>query len=146
MPKIPAFVLCWFLASSSGYAQTDDWNAVTALSPGTPLRVELETGRDVKGVLQRVDDAQLTLETRVPVIRAQIRKIERLGARRTDKFARWGFLIGALGGASWGYGSTLSNRGTWALLLGAGWGSIGALIGAINGARSQERILIYRAP
>ena len=115
MQKILALVLCWFLASSMGYAQTDDWNAVTALSPGTLLRIELGRGREAEGVLQEVDDTQLTLEERVPAPRAEIRKVEQLGVRKTGKLARWGFLIGAVSGASWGYGSTVWNRGIWAL-------------------------------
>ena len=105
MKRILVLVVCWLLASSMGYAQTDDWNAVTALSPGAPLRIQLGLGREADGVLQKADDTQLTLEKRLPAPRAEIRKVERLGIRKIGAFARWGFLIGAASGASWGYGS-----------------------------------------
>jgi hypothetical protein len=55
----------------------------------------------------------------------------------------WGLAIGVAGGAALG---TLAetNQGTWMAMLSAGWGGIGALIGAING-RDRSRTLVYES-
>jgi hypothetical protein len=139
-------VACWLLASSIGYAQSDNWNAVTALAPGTRLRVELARGQTADGILKVVDDLQLTLERKVPAPRAAVRKVKRLGLPRTREFAKWGLLIGAVTGASLAYATVERSKGAWALLQSVGWGSIGAAIGATEGAQSPRLTMVYRAP
>ena len=117
MQKAVSVSICWLLASSMGYAQSD-WSSVTALSPGTRLRIESVRAGDAKGLLLAVDDGQLTLRGKPPAARADIRKVEQLGDRQTGRFAKRGFLIGF-------------------------WG---AVIGAIDGAQSRERTIVYTAP
>jgi hypothetical protein len=146
MQRAMGVVVCWLVACSVGHAQSGDWNSVTALSPGTRLRIELVRRRQAEGILQNVDDAQLTLVKRVPAPRTEIRKIERLGHPSVGKFARWGFLVGVVSGASLAYATAEGSKGAWALFQSVGWGSIGALIGSIDGAQSRERIPIYEAP
>ena len=89
---------------------------------------------------------QLTLQGKPPAVRDQIRKVEQLGSTRTGKLAKWGFLIGAVTGASLAYASVEGSKGPWVLGQSVGWGAIGALIGAIEGRQSRERVLIYRSP
>jgi len=137
--------MCWLLASSIGSAQSD-WGAVAAIPPGTQLRLEAERGRRAEGTLEVVDHTQLTLQGKSPAPRTLIRKVERLGATRTSKFAKWGFLIGAVGGVALGYSVVETNKGPWALRMGFGWGAIGAAIGALDGLHSRERTLIYQNP
>ena len=142
MQKITCVVLCWLLASSIGYAQSD-WSALTTLTPGSRLRIESLRGGHAEGILQAVDDVQLTLEKRPAAPRAEIRKVKLLAAPRTGRFAKWGFLIGGVGGASLAYATAEGSKGTWALLQGVGWGAIGALIGAIDGRQSRERVPVF---
>jgi hypothetical protein len=145
MQKVACVMMCWIFASSIGYAQSD-WGAVTATPPGTRLRIEAQKGRQVEGVLEAVDDTQLTLQRKPPAARADIRKVERLGAPRTAKLAKWGFLVGAVSGAALSYAVVETNKGPWAARMSVGWGAIGAAIGAISGARSPKRSLIYMNP
>ena len=148
MQRTTCIFVCWLLLSSHGYAQSD-WTAVTAIAPGTPLRIELDQGRYAEGGLQAADDTQVTLLRRARTLaapRADVRKIERLGARKTAKRAGWGFLIGTVGGAILGYSVTETNRGAWAARMAVGWGDIAGLIGTIDGFHARERILLYRSP
>jgi uncharacterized membrane protein YgcG len=145
MQKATCVVMCWLLASSIGYAQSD-WSAVTALPSGTRVRIEAERGRYAQGVLQAVDDMQITLQKKPPATRADIRKVELLGAHQTARFAKRGFIIGAVAGISMSYATAQRSKGAWALFLGGSWGAIGALIGATDGIQSRESVVVFRAP
>jgi hypothetical protein len=96
-----------------------------------------------------VEDTQLTLLVRnkqFVIPRSAIAKIEQLGQDQMAKKARRGALIGAAGGVIQAYALAEANKGGFALMLAAGWAAIGAVIGATDGARDRERILVYRAP
>ncbi len=138
---------CSFVAPT--YAQSD-WSAVTALPPGTPLRIEGERGRHAEGELQAVDDMQLTLRGKTPAARGDIRKVERLGRYQVGQHARRGFWIGAVAGSIVGWiGFPKAPRNTRILVSlwqGAAWGVTGMLIGALDGMESRKGITIYKAP
>ena len=145
MQKAVSVSICWLLASSMGYAQSD-WSSVTALSPGTRLRIESVRAGDAKGLLLAVDDGQLTLRGKPPAARADIRKVEQLGDRQTGRFAKRGFLVGAVLGGTIGYFRVESSKGLFAAWLTVNYGFWGAVIGAIDGAQSRERTIVSRAP
>lgn len=146
MRKAICVLMCWLLSPSLGYAQSD-WEAVKALAPGTPLRIDVDRGRYAEGTLQAIDDTQITIvrNTRVTTAsRAEVRQVERVGARQTAKRAGWGLVIGAVGGAILGYAATETNKGAWAARMALGWGAIGGVIGAIDGVHARERTVVYR--
>jgi hypothetical protein len=145
MQKAVSVLICWLLASSMGYAQSD-WSAVTALSPGTRLRIESVRGGEAKGLLRAVDDGQLILQGKPPAKRADISKVEQLGDRQTGRFAKRGFLIGGVLGGTIGYFRVESSKGLFAAWMTVNYGFWGAVIGAIDGAQSRERTIIYKAP
>src|SRR5436190_17063179 len=109
------------------YAQSD-WNALTTIPLGTRLRIESLRGGDAKGLLQAVDDAQITVQGTPPAARADIRMVEQLGRGQTGEFARRGLLIGAVCGGGLGVSTAQSRRRTWAALMALGRGAIGATI------------------
>jgi hypothetical protein len=138
-------VICFLLVSSSAHAQSD-WAALTKLSPGARLRIESIRGGQTEGILQSVDEEELNLEKKPAAPRAEIHTIKLLGAPRTATFARWGFMVGAIAGGSVAYATAHASKGVWALYLGASWGAVGALIGAIDGAQSRQPTTIYTSP
>ena len=146
MKWLASILACGFVASSVGYAQSNDWNTVRALPAGTHLVIELSVRHRLHGVLQGVDDATLTIEKYPPVARADIQRIAQLGDPQIGRSAKWGFLTGAAGGVTLGYVTAQGSKGTWALLQGIGWSSVGALIGAIDGAQSRKEMVIYSSP
>ena len=129
MRKPVCLLVCSLLASSVAHAQSD-WKAVTALLPGTRLRIEATQKRgSAEGA---------------PASRNEIGKVERLSAPKRAKYAKWGFAIGAVAGAIAGYTTAETNKGYWTFQQSAGWGAIGTLTGALSGPR--ERTLIYERP
>jgi hypothetical protein len=107
----------------------------------------VDRGRYAEGTLQAIDDTQITILRNASVMiapRAEVRTVERVGARQTAKRAGLGLLIGAVGGAILGYAVTETNKGAWAARMALGWGGIGGAIGAIDGRHARERIVVYR--
>ena len=130
-------------------AQTGDWALVQALRSGTEIRLENRARSRTHGRIDTVEDTQLTLLVRNKLFvipRSAIAKIERFGPDQMGKKARRGALIGAASGVIQAYALAEANKGGFALMLAAGCAAIGAVMGATDGARDRERILVYRAP
>jgi uncharacterized membrane protein len=74
-----------------------------------------------------------------------IQRISVIGARKVGQHAQRGLLIGAIAGAVLGASTVQTNRLAWTAMLSAGWASLGALIGAIDGLSSRERTVIFES-
>jgi uncharacterized protein YcfJ len=125
----------------------DDWFAVTRLAPGTVLRVEVSAGSATTGRLVSAQTNQVTISagsSQRTFLRPEIRQVV-LVQRRTGQKAKRGFIIGAIAGGLVGWLTTESNQLPWAAFLAAGWGAIGATIGASDGFFDREETLVYLA-
>jgi uncharacterized protein YcfJ len=134
------------VAVSSALAP-DDWSAVTRLATGTALRVEVLAEPSTMGRLVSVQTDQVTISSRSSqrtFLRPEIRRVA-LVQRRTGEKAKRGLVIGAIAGGLVGGLTTESNRGSWAAFMAAGWGAIGAVIGASDGFFDREETLVYLA-
>lgn len=135
-------------AAASGNASApDDWSAVTRLAPGTTLRVEVSAGSSTTGRLVSAQTNQVTIwvgSLQRTFLRPEIRRVV-LVQRRTGQKAKRGFIIGAIAGGLVGGLTTESNQVPWAAFLAAGWGAIGAAIGASDGFFDREETLVYLA-
>jgi len=135
-----------FFVSTVAQPLQDDWDAVKVLSAGATVRIQELGGRQVEGRLVSVDDAVIAILAKGMTFsfdRQSVRQIDRL-ERPVSKRARLGLLIGAGGGAVLGYSTAETNRGLWTALMAAGWGAVGALIGAVDGLREHDYRLVYR--
>jgi hypothetical protein len=138
------FVLLFFVSTVAQPLQ-DDWDAVKALSAGTTVRIQQSGGRQVEGPVVSVDDAAIAILASGKTFsfdRQSVQQIDRL-LRPVSKRAGLGLLIGASGGAVLGYSTAETNRGLWTALMAAGWGAVGALIGAVDGLRAHDYRLVY---
>lgn len=127
-------------------AKRSSWAAVQALPAGSSVSVQLWTSPALEGDIVSSNGEQLVVLLGGAAIRLQrlaIRRITLVGNRTVARRARWGFLIGAIAGATVGATTAETNRGRWALFLSGGWGGLGALFGAIDGMSSRERTLIF---
>ena len=125
----------------------DDWSAVTRLAPGTALRVEVSAGSSTTGRLVSAETNQVTMSVRNEqrtFLRPEVRRVV-LVQRRTGQKAKRGFIIGAIAGGLVGAPTTESNQVPWAVLLAAGWGAIGAVIGVSDGFFDRAETLVYLA-
>ncbi len=131
-----------------------DWSAVTAISPGEKLSIELTNGKKVKGRLRSVSDSMITLERgskNGDVSRDSIARVYRMvgsAGKSVGKAAAIGAGIGGgvgvgLGIASGGYEDL--GRGEVAAIAGGVGAVIGAGIGAIIGGlgSKEKRVLVY---
>jgi hypothetical protein len=125
----------------------DDWSAVMTLTEGTALRLDLSTGSSTSGRLVSVKTTQITISTEGSNRTLLVPDIRRVAVveRRTRQKARRGFIIGAVAGGLFGRLGTQSNQGAWAVILAAGWGAIGAAIGASDGFFDHKEMLVYVA-
>jgi len=122
-----------------------DWTAVANTAAGAQVRLDLVGAATEKGELARIDATHVVIvaggETK-PFPRDVMRRIfvrsERKGA------AKQGFLVGFGVGALQGYALTRSNRVLLAALFGAGWGALGAGVGAIRGIGEDETLVYFR--
>ena len=122
------------------------WDAVRALTAGARLEIENLAGEYLEGRVRSVSDVGITIDTKkatVDVPRPSVGRVILIGARRTGRGARRGFLIGAAVGAA----VTAIGRApvAWILFIGSSWGGLGAALGAADGARVRERVVIYQA-
>ena len=124
-------------------AEPADWSQVTRLPRGARLAVMSSAGGLLSGQFLRADAAHLAILQRdretildkagvVTVVRE-----ERQGWRR----AKRGFKFGAAAGGGFGLFST--GSAPWGAMLASTWGTIGFLIGAVDGANEIDRVLIY---
>ncbi len=123
-----------------------DWATVVGLRTGVQVRVELSSSGRVEGRLARADEHGLTLahgDAVRAVARADVRRVITVGHRKTEKAGRGAIIGGVLGGALGLVAET--NRAAWSAILAAGWGAVGALIGAADGFVDREEVVIYAA-
>jgi hypothetical protein len=140
----------WFVLSSVAQAQSD-WEAVKKLAPHAAVRIKGLTGpRQVRGQLESVDDAQLTVITDgKPLVlsRQAIRQLDiATGRRHVKKQALMGLGIGAALGAllGWIAGAEIDDRArTQDVLI---WAGVGTTVGVIKGLIDREYALVYRSP
>jgi hypothetical protein len=96
------------------------------------------------GQFLRADGAHLTIlsrEREVIFERTRVATVileDHQGWRK----AKRGFSVGALAGGLFGLFGT--GSAPWAAMLASGWGSIGFLIGAVDGANEVHRAVIYQ--
>ena len=141
--------------AQQGTASTD-WSAVTAISPGEKLRIELKDGKKINGRLHTVSDSMITLERGSKtndVSRDSISRVYRMvgsTGKSVGKAAAIGAAIGGgigvgLGIASGGYEDI--SRGEIAAILGVVGAGLGAGVGAIVGGlgSKEKRVLVYES-
>lgn len=136
-------------ASSQSTAQNlQNWESVKRVGRDTKIRVTERSGAATIGSFQSASDSHvdvLTIGGAVQIARDEIYRVERMSAEGRARGAKIGFVIGAVAGATLGAATTKSNRVPWAVTLGAGWGGVGALIGAVSSKRQHQRpVLIYQ--
>lgn len=151
-------VFTLFMNSTPAMAQqvSSDWSAVTAISSGEKISVELKDGKKMKGRLRSVSDSILTLDRgskTTDVSRDSIARVYRMAGaagKSVGKAAAIGAAIG--GGAGVGLGISAGgyedlSRGELAGILGAVGAGLGAGIGAIVGGlgSKEKRVLIYES-
>ncbi len=150
----PVLALLWLSGCASrppgamrGTADFHDWSAVMQLAPGSTVRVEETTRKDITGRLVRADGSEVTIATGPSprtVLQADVQRlfvVERLTAMK----AKRGWLVGTIAGGLVGGFLTKSNRVPWTLLMSAGWGAFGAGIGASDGFFDRKESLVYEA-
>ena len=123
---------------------SSDWARVVRLRQGVLLEIEHGGGVGV-GRLQSVDANRVVLSndgSSTSIARSSVRLVAVLDDGQRGRYARRGFLVGALAGAANVALNARSSRVVWALMLGAGWGGIGALIGTFV-ASGDEREIVY---
>ena len=133
-------------ASISSRFDHGRWDAVRALPAGARLEIEDRAGAFLEGRVRSVSDDGIALATKkatIDVQRSSVGRVILIGARQTGRRARRGFLIGAALGAA----VTAIGRApaAWMLFISSGWGALGAAFGAIDGASTRERVVIYQA-
>ena len=138
--------LSWTMTSISAAAQArEDWAAVTALTAGQQVKVAAT--RNVRGVFERADLQRLVIidsGRSVEFPRAEVRSVVTIGERQVRRHARNGLIIGAAAGATLGALLAQSGKAQWALFMGAGWGAIGAAIGASDGLSRTETVIYQK--
>ncbi len=135
---------------------SSEWSAVTAISPGEKLSIELKDGKKLKGKLRTVTDSMVTLERGSKMTDASRDSISRVyrmagsAGKSVGKAAAIGAGIGGgigvgLGIASGGYEDI--GRGEIAAVLGGVGAALGAGIGAIVGGlgSKEKRVLVYES-
>jgi len=131
---------------SLGQKRANDWTAVGSVPRGTHVKVAQRIGPPVDGRLEDWSDDAITVRTRTgnaKLSRATIVRVVQVSGSQRSRRAGWGFLVGAAAGAIQGGALVESNRGAWMVALAAGWGSIGALIGAASGSHHES--IIYES-
>ena len=120
------------------------WDAVMQLPISSQIR--LQTADAVTaGRLLHVDATVLSLSHRDGVIRIERAAIQRVTRRQRQsaRQSRIGFGVGAGLGLMVGGITTESSQVPWMFTLAAGWGGLGALIGAISGAGDVREVVVY---
>ena len=143
-------------AMAQQVAASSDWSAVTAISPGEKLSIELKDGKKMKGRLRTAADPIVTLERdskTTDISRDSISRVYRMvgsAGKSVGKAAAIGAGIGGgigigLGMASGGYEDL--GKGEIAAILGAVGAGLGAGIGAIVGGlgSKEKRVLVYES-
>ncbi len=135
-------------AARSAGSPSEQWASLQALHRGAPVEVTLLTRASIAGEFASVDDRRIAIVSHdgsVEVRRSDVQRITVVtGVTRADG-ARWGFLVGAAAGALLAAATVTSNRGPWMMMMSAGWGSLGALVGSLYGSNGTTTV-IYQGP
>ena len=129
-------------------APPSDWTAVAALPPGALVRVESSSEAVQSGKFVGADSRKVTLTVSgraIDIPRASVRRLYRVLERKVGRSALRGLEIGAAAGATLGAVAAETNKGQISVLLALGWGTVGAVVGALSGVR-RDRLLMYEAP
>src|SRR5204862_1854718 len=129
-------------------SQPTGWSAVVALPPGARMEIEERARVIWEGTLHAADDDAVVLDhdhERFVIARTSIVRVVRLGARKTEQYAKRGFLIGFAVGVAQVLLGVQSNRGSFLLLYPPIGGAVGAAIGAVDGSQLRERAIVYEA-
>jgi hypothetical protein len=133
------------LLPPTNMAAEGGWTAVLTVPRGGRVVVETASHERVRGELLAATPEGVTLAVDADVIAIDRSQVARLYVRRRmRRTVITGLLAGGAAGVLVGLGTTKTNRGSWALMLGSGWAAIGTLIGAIDGLFDAER-LVYSA-
>jgi hypothetical protein len=122
-----------------------DWERVISVERGTILKVLTASGA-VTGhfVSAEGDELRVLADAReIAIAKSDVQRVSVQRGRIRQKVKR-GFALGALAGGLVGALTTQSNRLSWTAFLAAGWGGVGALIGALDRTDNHE-IVIYIA-
>ena len=126
--------------------ELDRWDAVLALPAVARVEIKNRAGAFLEGTVRSVDDERIVIEAKtstVDVARSAVDRIVLIGARKTARFARRGFLAGAALGAAV---AVIGRAPAYVIAhLSAGWGVLGSGIGEVEGLQSRERVVIYQA-
>ena len=122
------------------------WERVLVLTPGSRIRVELNTGGWMRARYRDAHAETLTVinGARSTVLqRADVKRV-RLVSTRAGEFSMWGLGVGSAAGAL--VGMLVDERGGDTVAVTAPWlGGIGAAAGALLGLTPLESI-VYEAP
>jgi len=128
-------------------SQPTEWSSVTRLGPGALVRIEDAAHNVVAGRFVRADHCGVTLANEVSsqtVLQSDVERVT-LISRLTASKAKRGGIAGTVAGGLAGTLTVKSNRVPWGLLLAAGWGAVGALIGASDGFADRKETVVYQA-
>lgn len=135
---------------------SSDWSAVTAISAGEKVSVELKDGKKMKGRLRTVSDSMMTLDRgskTSDISRDSVSRVYRMVGSAGQSVAKAAAIGAGIGGgigvgvgiASGGYEDL--SRGEIAGILGAVGAGIGAGIGAVVGGlgSKEKKVLVYQS-
>ncbi len=122
------------------------WERVQVLTPGSRIRVELDTGGWMRARYRDADAETLTVinGTRSTVLQRSDVKRVRLVSTRAGEFSMWGLGAGSAAGAV--LGMLVDEAGGGAVAFTTPWfGGVGAAAGALLGLTPLEST-VYEAP
>jgi hypothetical protein len=129
-----------YAATDLSAEQDTYWAELARLPRGSLIKLVRCEGATIRGQMILWTTNSVVLDTsgsQTPIDRASISQIFRISSNRATR-ARWGFVTGATLGAVQGLALTKSNREQWAFLFAAGWGGVGAAIGALTGGQETH--------
>ncbi len=128
-----------------------NWTLLQAIPPGQPIELKTNSGKSIKGQLQRVTDTAIALSTNGKIATYQSSEISRIYALRGRQLLK-GTLIGAGIGAGGGAGiGAMAGKGENFILdqwdctaIGAAVGLIlGSITGLVIGSSRHKKELVY---
>ena len=122
------------------------WNPVMTIPLDSSLEVDLETDERIRGRFRSADEQTLILEDggSRSIPQAEIRRVVINGGRQAETGALWRLGIGAVSGVGWWI--SIYESDPEAIQLPLMLSGIGTAIGAVIGAVSRNRTVIYESP
>jgi hypothetical protein len=130
----------------AGHSPMGTWESVQGVSGGTRISVAHVGGGTTEGEVVSVAVEGFVVSSKGKAVEIRQTAVEQVlvvtaGDHATG--AKWGFLVGAGAGALVGGLTVESNRGAWMLMLSAGWGALGAVVGAL-GTEQRSQVIYHR--